>query len=154
MSWTVWGSNPAGGKIFCTRLCQPWGPLSLLYNGYWVSFPGAKHLGCGTDHPPTSSAEVKERVKLYIYCPSGPSWLVIGWNFPLPYKGYWRAVHKICLRFVYMHSLQNSNFISSISFLLKNSLCKEQTNQAVLTYFFLNSCNVTKRLLLKLVFLK
>jgi len=34
--------------------------------------------------PPTlSRAEVKERVKLYFYCPSGPSWPVIGRNLPL-----------------------------------------------------------------------
>jgi len=28
-----------GGDIFCTRLDRPWGPPSLLYNGYRV-FPG------------------------------------------------------------------------------------------------------------------
>jgi hypothetical protein len=30
------GSNPGGGEIF--RICpdRPWGPPSLLYNGYWV----------------------------------------------------------------------------------------------------------------------
>jgi len=104
--------------------------------------------------PTPSSAEVKERVQLYIYCPPRPSWLVIGWNLPLPYKGYWRAKQKICLRFMYMNSLQNSSFISSIPFLLKKSQCKEQINQALLTCFFLNSCNVTEWLLLKLVFLK
>ena len=30
-----------------------------------------------------SSAEVEERVDLYLYSPSGPSWLVLGWIFPL-----------------------------------------------------------------------
>jgi hypothetical protein len=25
MGWTVWGSNPGGGKIFCTRPDRPWG---------------------------------------------------------------------------------------------------------------------------------
>jgi hypothetical protein len=29
-------------------------------------------------HPPPSRAEVKERVELYLYSPSRPSWLVIG----------------------------------------------------------------------------
>ena len=28
-----------GGEIFRTRPDRPWGPPSLLYNGYWV-FPG------------------------------------------------------------------------------------------------------------------
>jgi hypothetical protein len=31
------------------------------------SFPGVKRPGCGIDHPPSSSAEVKERVELYLY---------------------------------------------------------------------------------------
>jgi hypothetical protein len=31
------------------------------------SFPQVKQLGCGIDHPPPSSTEVKERVKLYLY---------------------------------------------------------------------------------------
>jgi len=42
------------------------------------SFPAVKRPGRGVDHPPTSSAEVKERVELYIYSISGPSWPVIG----------------------------------------------------------------------------
>jgi hypothetical protein len=31
-----------------------------------------------------SSARVKERVELYLYSPSGPSWPVIGRTLPLP----------------------------------------------------------------------
>jgi len=30
-------------------------------------------VGRGVNHPPPSSADVKERVELYIYSPSGPS---------------------------------------------------------------------------------
>jgi len=37
---TVRRSNPSGGEIFRTLPDQPWGPPSLLYNGYRVSFPG------------------------------------------------------------------------------------------------------------------
>jgi hypothetical protein len=48
------------------------------------SFPGVKRLGRGVDHPPSSSAEVKERVELYIYSPSGPSWPVLGRTLLLP----------------------------------------------------------------------
>jgi len=47
------------------------------------SFPGVKRPGCGVDFSPPSSAEVKERVVLYLYSPSGPSWPVIGWTLPL-----------------------------------------------------------------------
>jgi hypothetical protein len=40
-------------------------------------FPGVKQLESGVDHPPESSAEVKERIELYIYSPFGPSWPVL-----------------------------------------------------------------------------
>jgi hypothetical protein len=39
----------------------------------------------GVDHPYPSSARVKERVELYLYSPSGPSWPVLGRT--LPFKG-------------------------------------------------------------------
>jgi hypothetical protein len=42
------------------------------------SFRGVKWLGHGVDHPNTSSAEVKERVELYLYSNSGPLWPVLG----------------------------------------------------------------------------
>ena len=42
-----------------------------------VSFPGVKRLGRVVDHPTPSSAEVKERVELYLCFPSRPSWPVI-----------------------------------------------------------------------------
>ena len=41
------------------------------------SFPVIKRPGRGVDHPPPSSTEVKERVELYLYSPSGPSWPVL-----------------------------------------------------------------------------
>jgi hypothetical protein len=50
--WTGRGSNPGLGEIFRTRLDRPWGPPSLLYTGYLVSFPGIKWQGRGVDHPP------------------------------------------------------------------------------------------------------
>ena len=41
------------------------------------SFSGVKRPGRGVDHPPSTSAEVKEIVELYLYSPSGPSWPVL-----------------------------------------------------------------------------
>jgi hypothetical protein len=41
MGRTVRGSNPGGSEIFRTCPDRPWGPHSLLYNGYRV-FPGCK----------------------------------------------------------------------------------------------------------------
>jgi hypothetical protein len=49
------------------------------------SFPGVKRPGCGVDHPLPPNAKVKERVELYLYFPSGPSWAVLGWTLPLPF---------------------------------------------------------------------
>jgi hypothetical protein len=48
----------------------------------WVPglFPGVKRPGRSVDHPRLSNAEVKERVELYFYSPSGPSWPVLGWT--------------------------------------------------------------------------
>jgi len=43
-------------------------------------FPGVKRLGRGVDHPPPSRAEVRERVELYLYFTSGPSWPVLERN--------------------------------------------------------------------------
>jgi len=34
------------------------------------------------NHPPPSSAEVKERVELFLYSPSVPLWHVTGWTLP------------------------------------------------------------------------
>ena len=42
------------------------------------SFPGVKWPGRGVDHPPSSIAEVEERVELYVYSPYGFSWPVVG----------------------------------------------------------------------------
>ena len=59
-----------GGKILRTRLDRTWGSPSLLYNGYRLPFPWVKRPGRGVNHPLPSSAEVKERVELYLYSPS------------------------------------------------------------------------------------
>jgi len=38
-------------------------------------FPGVKQPGWGVEHPrPQSRADVEERVELYLYPSSGPSW--------------------------------------------------------------------------------
>jgi hypothetical protein len=42
------------------------------------SFPGVKRPGRGVKHPPPSSAEVMEKVELYLYFPSGSSWPLLG----------------------------------------------------------------------------
>jgi len=63
------GINLSGGKIFCTCPEWPWGPPSLLYNGY---------NGRDADPSPPSSAIGQERVELYLYSPYGPYGLYKG----------------------------------------------------------------------------
>jgi hypothetical protein len=53
------GIESRWGEIFRSPE-WPWGPPSLLYNGYRV-FPGGKvRLGCAVDHSPPSNAAVKK----------------------------------------------------------------------------------------------
>ena len=70
--WKVHRLNPGEGKIFRTRLDRPWGPTSLLYHGYQVSFPGVKRPGRDVNHSHPSSVKVIDRVELYHHSPSRP----------------------------------------------------------------------------------
>ena len=54
------------------------------YPAFYTMGPGVKRPGRGANHPPPSSAEVKGRIELYFYSPSGPSWHVLGRTLPLP----------------------------------------------------------------------
>ena len=80
------------GEIFRTCPDRPWGPPSLLYNGYRV-FPGGKERpGRDADPSPLSSAVGQERVELDLYSPYGPYGLyrasvpVQDYTLPLPYR--------------------------------------------------------------------
>ena len=53
-------------QISRTRPDRPWGPLSLVHNGHRVSVPGVKRSGREDDHPPASSAKVKENIELHL----------------------------------------------------------------------------------------
>jgi hypothetical protein len=75
--WTALRSNPGGVEVFRTRPDRP-GAHPASYAMGTGSLPGVKWPGCGVDHPPSSSARIKEKVKVYIYSPSGPSWPVTG----------------------------------------------------------------------------
>ena len=76
--WAVRGRIPMGTRFSAPVQTGPGIPPNLLYNGYRVSFPGEKWPRRGVDHPPPSRAEVKGRVELYFYSPSGPSCPVLG----------------------------------------------------------------------------
>ena len=84
-----------GGEIFRTRLDRPWSPPSLLYNGRVVA--GGKGPGRGVNHPPLSSAEVKERVGLYFFSSLGLRGLFLG-DLYLYQWGLGRAEKRFFLR--------------------------------------------------------
>ena len=87
-------------------------PLSSKL-GYKVSCLGVRRPGRVVDRPSPLSAEVKERVEVYLYSPSGFLWLVLAWNAAMnwkrcsincalincffPYVGstYWRCLRKL-----------------------------------------------------------
>jgi hypothetical protein len=75
---TCYGSNPGGGGRFSAFLQAGPEAHPASYPMGKGPLPGVKRPGSGFDHPPSSSTEVKERVELYFYSPSGPSRPVLG----------------------------------------------------------------------------
>ena len=72
--WTVRGSNLGDGEIHRTGP----GANPASYITGTGSFPGVKRPGRGVDHPPPSSAEVKERVGYTSNSPLGLRGLLYG----------------------------------------------------------------------------
>jgi hypothetical protein len=61
----------------------------LLQSGYHIFLPRVKRSGRGANHPPPpSSAKVKDRVELYTYSVSGPSWPVQGQTLHMTFYIY------------------------------------------------------------------
>jgi hypothetical protein len=96
--WAVRYSHPRVGRDFPHPSRPALAPTQPPDNGYWVSFAGTKRSGCGVDHPLQSRAELKVRVTLYLYSPSGPSWHVLAWTSlhctsfrNMPVMTYWRT---------------------------------------------------------------
>ena len=108
--WTVRGSNPGGGEIFRTCPDRPWGPPSLLYNGYQVFPRGKERPGRDADPLPPSSAVGHERVELYLYSPYGPYGLyrasvpLQGCTLHLLFTLLFYGLHSpTCFGLIYLH---------------------------------------------------
>ena len=54
------GIESRWGEVFRTCPDRPWGPPSLLYNGYWVFHGGKVRPERGVDHSLPASAAVME----------------------------------------------------------------------------------------------
>jgi len=52
---------PVRGEIFCPSPGRPWGPPSLLYNGYRASFQGVKRPGRGVHHQTQLAPRLKNQ---------------------------------------------------------------------------------------------
>ena len=79
---TRYGLN--GPRIECQwgrDFTHPCGPALRLVQSVadWVPgvFLGVKRTERDVDHPPLSGTEVRGRVELYLYSPSGPSWYIL-----------------------------------------------------------------------------
>ena len=85
--WRSENEIPVGSRF--SALIQsspvPSAPISSKL-GYKVSCLGIKWPERVVDHPPPFSAEVKGRVQVYLYSPSGLLWLVLLWTATLNSK--------------------------------------------------------------------
>ena len=107
----VRGSNPGGGEIFRTCPERPWGPPSLLYNGYRV-FPGGKERpGRAADPSPRSSAVVK---KEYSYTSTPPVGLTAGTEPRCLYNGALYLLHRVKKEYTIQNKRRKCNWIGQI----------------------------------------
>jgi hypothetical protein len=99
-----------------------------------ASFPRVKRPERAVDHPLPSSAQVKERVELYLYSPSGSSRPVKGWNLTL-------AV-ALCKGTQFSHQLVWLLGAYRLPKLFELNMCLEESTpcncRAKLQYFFWN----------------
>jgi hypothetical protein len=68
---------PVGARFSALVQTGPGAHQASHTMGVLGSFLGVKRPRRGFNHPPPSSAEVKERAELYFYFSCGPSWQVI-----------------------------------------------------------------------------
>ena len=127
--------NPVGGGIFCTRPDRPWGPPSLPYNGYRVTFPGVKRPGLAIKQlpPPKLTPRLEIEYSNTSTPPRGLHGLSKGELWPLhlphffntvlpaPYlqaafrSGFPTKVLSHCSRCpIYVHALSTSTYNHSI----------------------------------------
>ena len=114
-------SRPGLDFLHLSRLAL--GPTQPPTQGVLGPSRGVKWLGCGIDHPLPSSAEVKERVELYLYSPYKPSWPVLGWTLPLPLPVYLSKYNCNLHTLLHPYSHHVSSALHSHDTVLVNPVC-------------------------------
>ena len=75
------GRIPVGARFSPPVQTGP-GAYPAHYTMATRSLPEVKWPRSGTDNPSPLRTEVKERIELHIYSPSGPSWPITGYTSP------------------------------------------------------------------------
>ena len=83
-----------GGGGFSAPIQTVAGAHPASYTMDTGSLPWVKRPGRGVDHWLSSSAEIKERVELYLTSISGPAWPVIGCIYFFIYESFGVAQNK------------------------------------------------------------
>ena len=139
--WTVRGLNPGVGEIFRTCPDRPWGPPSLVYDGYWV-FPGGKEQPRrdADPSPPTSAVFKTEQsynstpcaastepqclykaalyLYLYLYSPYGPYGL---YRASVPVQRYTLSLPIPLLPLWTVRSVQSLSTCTTVHFIFTYS---------------------------------
>jgi len=112
-AWTMQGSKPGGKREFLLPSRPDLGPTQPPKQRVKGLFPGGKAAGAWRWPLTPYSAEVKERVELYLYATSGPSWSMIRWTLPLPFT---RNIHYWDLTFRPLMSSMVAPLTSKVAF--------------------------------------
>ena len=107
----------------------------------WSLFPGSKAVR-GVDHPSPSSTEVKERVELYLYTSSGPSWPVLGCTLFI--SSHYSINNCLPLTYLRGNRCEQINRLCVTSALLTESRHLPLFLIIYLLIFFVNSSSVFK----------
>jgi len=119
----LWGTNPCGARFSSPIQKGPEGhPKS-----HWSTeaFSWVKRPRSSLDHPPTSSAEVKEKLQLYLHFKSGSKSSIVGRNLTLHLQATYCAVFWICLYCYYLwwqSCTTDTLTLSCIKYSLANSV--------------------------------
>ena len=138
------GNRIPVGRNFSARPDMPWGPPSLLYNGYRVFSEGNVRPGRAADHSPPSSAVVMDDYSYNSTHPLGHNRACNGNALPLPpgltFNNCTLCPHNVFVCFVWIWEQTAINTLYSINWLVfitetECVYCAVRTGSLNITYF-------------------